>query len=442
MAIIKELNRILRDGERTYKRALKKEPDSLIINQVTGESSPENTDNMIVNGDNKEIMVTLLNEGYKGKINMIYIDPPFFSKSGYDAVIKVAGKNIKQGVYDDTWNNDMKKYLRMLTSRLYLMKDLLADDGLIWVHMDFHAVHYAKIIMDQIFGEGNFVNEIIWQYKSGGSTKRRFSRKHDTILVYSKTAKYKFFPQEEKSYNREFKPYRFKGVKEYQDEIGWYTIVNMKDVWQIDMVGRTSGQRTGYATQKPEELLRRVIMSSTKEGDLVADFFSGSGTLAAVAEDLNRKYIICDKSRLATEIAAARLTDRNSSFALYEKKEDRRQRLRAFVEFKVIEDAFMEKKRIQIKIDRLRLNQLNQQVDEKDAEVIRSLQKEDPSQLILSWSIDYHYDGKVHRPDQIFTRKGEKIQLECQVMAMSGREISVRVTDIFGNHRFVYYRVL
>lgn len=103
--------------------------------------------------------------------------------------------------------------------------------------------------MDEIFGEDNFVNEIIWHYKSGGSGKRHFSRKHDTILVYSKTKKYYFLPDKEKSYNRGFKPYRFKGVKEYKDDMGWYTMVTMKDVWNVDMVGRTSSERTGYATQ-------------------------------------------------------------------------------------------------------------------------------------------------------------------------------------------------
>ena len=442
MAIIRELNSILRGGETNYRKALEREYESLMQDQVAGDNNGEDTDNMIINGDNRDIMVKLINQGYGGKISLIYSDPPFFTKAGYDAVVKVGGKNIKHNAYDDTWNRDMKKYLRMLTCRLLLMRDLLADDGLIWVHMDFHAVHYAKIIMDEIFGEENFVNEIIWQYKSGGSTKKRFSRKHDTILVYSKTKRYRFFPQKEKSYNRGLKPYHFKGVEEFQDEVGWYTVVNMKDVWQIDMVGRTSGERTGYATQKPEELMKRIIKASTDEGDLVADFFAGSGTLAAAAEDMNRSYIICDQSRLATETASARLTDKGSRFVLYEDKEDMRQRLRAFVKFKSIEDSFYEKKMIQVTIDHLRLNQLKQQVEEKYIDDIKELQKQDPAQLLLSWSVDYHYDGKVHRPDRIFTRRGGDIELSCDFIVMPGTDVSVRVTDIFGNHVFVYYTVL
>lgn len=223
-------------------------------------------------------MKTLLDERQMaGKIQMIYIDPPFFSKSNYDAVVKAGDTNIKHLAYGDKWEKGLSEYLKMLAVRLYLMKDLLADDGLIWLHLDWHVVHYAKVIMDEVFGEKNFVNEIIWTYKSGGTSKKHFARKHDTILVYAKSGKYRFYPLQEKSYNRQFKPYRFKGVKEYKDEAGWYTMVNMKDVWNIDMVGRTSAERTGYATQKPEQLLSRMIESCTREGDICADFFCGSG---------------------------------------------------------------------------------------------------------------------------------------------------------------------
>ena len=160
----------------------------------------------------------------------------------------------------------------MLCIRFYMMRDLLADEGCLWVHLDWHIVHYVKVLLDEIFGQKNFINEIIWNYKSGGSSKRHYARKHDTLLFYAKSPKYYFEAQKEKSYNRGYKPYRFKGVREYRDETGWYTMVNMKDVWQIDMVGRTSAERTGYATQKPEALLTRILESCTREGDIVCDF--------------------------------------------------------------------------------------------------------------------------------------------------------------------------
>lgn len=246
---------------------------------------------------------------------MIYIDPPFFTKSDYSAVIKRGEESITEHAYADKWERGMPEYLEMLSVRLMLMKDLIADDGLIWVHLDWHAVHYVKIIMDEIFGEKNFVNEIIWTYKSGGSSKKRFSRKHDSILVYSKKKNYKFFPLQEKSYNRQFKPYRFKGIKEYQDDIGWYTMVNMKDVWNIDMVGRTSSERTGYATQKPEKLIERIISCCTSEGDICGDFFCGSGTLPAVAARMGRRFIACDAGELAGESTIARLEKQGVKFS-------------------------------------------------------------------------------------------------------------------------------
>ena len=252
-----------------------------------------------------------------GKIQMIYIDPPFFTKTDYDAVLKAGDVNIRHKAYGDKWENGLSEYLKMLTVRLYLMRDLLADTGLIWLHLDWHVVHYAKIIMDEIFGEKNFVNEIIWNYKSGGAGKRHFSRKHDTVLVYAKSRNYRFYPLKEKSYNRDFKPYRFRGVKEYRDDLGWYTMVNMKDVWNIDMVGRTSRERTGYATQKPEQLIARMIACCTTEGDLCADFFCGSGTLPAVAASMGRCFIGCDKGSLAVESTISRLIEKDCSFRVY-----------------------------------------------------------------------------------------------------------------------------
>lgn len=193
----------------------------------------------------------------------------------------------------------MKEYLTMLTARLFAMRELLSDTGCMWMHLDWHSVYYVKVIMDQIFGESNFINEVIWTYKSGGSSKRSFSKKHDTLLVYGKGKNYKFRPLTEKSYNRGMKPYRFKGVEEFCDDKGWYTLVNMKDVWSIDMVGRTSAERTGYATQKPEKLMERIIASCTDEGDLCADFFAGSGTLGAVCEKNGRRWLMCDEGGLA-----------------------------------------------------------------------------------------------------------------------------------------------
>lgn len=253
--------------------------------------------------DNLEIMRSLAASGFKGSFQMIYMDPPFYSGAKYFFRKPDGSKDL---AYIDIWNNGLCEYLEMLTERIFAARELLSDDGLIWIHLDYRAVHYVKIIMDEIFGMGNMVNEIVWGYRSGGASGKRFARKHDTILLYSKTKKYKFNPQKEKSYNRGAQPYNFKGVQEYEDENGWYTLVNMRDVWEIPMVGRTSGERTGYATQKPEELIRRMVLASTDQGDLCGDFFAGSGTLGAVCMGLGRSFVLCDKNEDACRIMVDR----------------------------------------------------------------------------------------------------------------------------------------
>jgi adenine specific DNA methylase Mod len=274
-------------------------------------------DNLLYKDDNLNAMLDLLTKGYKGKIDLIYIDPPFFTRANYTHRIEVLDKDSRQAIeiigYKDTWEQGISQYLEMLTLRLFLMRDLLSDQGSIYVHLDFRVVHYVKIIMDCIFGSDNFINEIIWAYKSGGTSNKYFSRKHDNILLYTKTKDYIFNPQKEKSYNRGFKPYRFKNVKEYEDDLGWYTLVNLKDIWQIDMVGRTSKERVGYRTQKPEALLERIILSSSREGSIVADFFSGSGTTSVVAEKNNRRWVSADLGDISTVIMRKRLAEIGTS---------------------------------------------------------------------------------------------------------------------------------
>lgn len=292
-------------------------------------SEPQESDGVLAFGDNLSFMKYLLDGcDMRGRVKLIYIDPPFFSKANYEASLRMKAENVggeKQGgeekkikhlAYKDVWEQGMEEYLTMLTSRLMFMRELLADDGTIWVHLDWHSVHYVKILMDEIFGDTNFINEIIWQYKSGGSSKTHFARKHDNILVYGKTKKYYLKLPKEKSYNRGLKPYRFKGVEEFCDDVGWYTMVNMKDVWSIDMVGRTAKERTGYATQKPEALLNRIIEAGSCEGDIVADFFCGSGTLGAAASKLGRRWICSDSSAVAAAACVKRFLDGEAEFTL------------------------------------------------------------------------------------------------------------------------------
>ena len=294
-----------------------------MYDEVHGSLAPSETvseaGNELCLGDNLSYMKELLERGLEGAFRLIYIDPPFFTRSSFNASVNVkdaagASHKVHQLAYDDKFDRSLEYYIENMTVRLLMMRDLLADDGLMWIHLDWHSAHYIKLVLDELMGEKNFVNEIIWQYKSGGSGKRHFARKHDTILVYSKTPKYYIDVPKEKSYNRDRKPYRFRGVAEYKDEGGWYTLVNMKDVWSIDMVGRTSAERTGYATQKPIELMKRIVEASTEEGDLVGDFFCGSGSLPEAAHILGRRWAGCDSEMIAAAMARRRLKKAGADF--------------------------------------------------------------------------------------------------------------------------------
>jgi len=228
-------------------------------------------------------------------LDLIYADPPFFTRRRHAA-------------FNDIWPGGLAVYIEWLDERLREMHRLLKPTGSLVVHCDWHASHYIKVALDRIFGYERFVNEIVWCYKSGGaSPKRRFSRKHDVLLLYAKGRDHYFAAPREKSYNRGRKPYRFAGVEEFQDEGGWYTLVGMKDWWEIDMVGRTARERTGYSTQKPLALLERVVEACCPAGGVVGDFFCGSGTTVVAAARLGRDWIACDESDEAVRLTRERL---------------------------------------------------------------------------------------------------------------------------------------
>ncbi|RCK78322.1 MAG: Type III restriction-modification system methylation subunit [Candidatus Ozemobacter sibiricus] len=257
--------------------------------------------NRLILGDNLAVMRGLPD----ACLDLIYADPPFGSGRTYRGRARPGGPT---PAFADAWGPELDEYLGWLMVRCREMWRLLTPTGSLFVHCDHHAGHYIKVELDRLCGRQAFINEIVWCYKSGGANPRRhFSRKHDVILMYARGPDYYFFPQKEKSYNRGGRPYRFKGVEEFQDERGWYTLVAMKDYWEIDMVGRTSSERTGYPTQKPERLLERIIVGCCPPDGVVGDFFCGSGTTPAVAGRLGRRWIACDASRAAIDIARERL---------------------------------------------------------------------------------------------------------------------------------------
>ncbi|MDD4564335.1 MAG: site-specific DNA-methyltransferase [Eubacteriales bacterium] len=401
--------------------------------------------NILLQGDNLPFMQYLLEQrDLQGKIKLIYIDPPFFSKTNYGSEIKLRSdkiKNIpviKQKAYHDIWNDGMEEYLRTLFIRLLLMKELLTEDGCLWVHLDWHSVHYVKVLLDEIFGEKNFINEIIWNYKSGGVSKNHFARKHDTILFYAKTAKYYFKAQKEMSYNRNYKPYRFKGVAEYKDDLGWYTMVNMKDVWQINMVGRTSAERTGYATQKPEKLIERILESCTREGELCADFFGGSGTLAAAADRMGRRWISCDIGELASINTHKRLiSETRNGYIYYAESVHAENKGSLSVKAGLEQLSVSDKKKLTITLTEYKPDSWNTiPVEEKYLPVIKKIIKEDSLQLVDYWSVDFDYDGERFKPKVFFCKGKDGITQFCEWMAQKFEKIGIRCIDIFGNNTF------
>lgn len=249
-------------------------------------------------------------------IDLIYIDPPFFSKKDY--TINGWGTGVKLKVFEDTWEGGLEDYVRWLKNRLSECWRILKPTGSIYLHCDWHASHYLKQALDQIFSYKNFRNEIIWDYKTGGIGKKWFGRKHDVILFYTKSKNYTFKPIEIKEYY-DFKP-SLKDRKSGKDEKGWYHYVFLSDVWQIPAVFNMSNEYLGYPTQKPEALLERIIQSSSKEGDVILDPFCGSGTTLAVAHKLGRRWIGIDVSLLACYIAKRRMKNLGIDIEIQGKK--------------------------------------------------------------------------------------------------------------------------
>ena len=268
-----------------------------------------------------------LRRDYTEKIDLIYIDPPFGTGDGFSVKLPGIREKVKIPAYSD--NLDTASYLAMMRTVLTLCHDLLKDTGSIYVHIDYRMSARIRLMLDDIFGESCFQNEIIWAYKSGGRSIRHYSRKHDNILFYRKSAKAYF---DISSVGVPRGPTKRNNMKRTVDENGklcfsirsggktytYYedTPVYPSDVWaDIEHMHQRDPERTGYATQKPEALLRRIISASCPEGGLVADFFGGSGTTAAVAAKLNRRYITVDASPASLGIIRKRLlsTGRDAS---------------------------------------------------------------------------------------------------------------------------------
>ena len=334
------------------------------FNQAVGEGQWMNR---LIYGDNLLTLQALLAgdpdsglPSLRGRVDLIYIDPPFDSKADYRTKISLPNASfdqkptvIEQFAYADTWQEGTISYLKMLYPRLVLMREMLSDKGTIYVHIDWHIDAYVKAIMDDIFGKDNFRDQIIWYYPGGlKAIPHYFPRKHDCIYWYSKskdytfnvmrkesennslyhrwikysedgeTITYKNFPRTDRvKFDMYVKRFVSQNKREPKDDDVIYRFEGalIDDVWEdCPAVFRLLSEKTGYSTQKPETLLTRIIKASSNKGDLVCDFFGGSGTTAAVAEKLGRRWITGDIGKPASLIMRKRLIDQNANPFLYQ----------------------------------------------------------------------------------------------------------------------------
>lgn len=275
--------------------------------------------NKLIWGDNKLVISSLLNGPMRraieavGGLKLVYIDPPFAVGADFGFDITVGGDSVtkKQNVieeiaYRDTWGRGISSYLSMMYERLRLIHDLLANDGSIYVHCDWRVSSVIRLMLDDVFGKENLVNMIIWYYKNASRGKCKLANSHDNIFWYKKGENYKF------NLSDILVPFE-SGMTEWRYNQGGQKGKEAPkgktpdDVITLAALNAMAQERIGYPTQKPEALLERIIKASSNEGDLVGDFFCGSGTTAAVAEKLGRKWITCDLGRFAIHTTRKRL---------------------------------------------------------------------------------------------------------------------------------------
>ena len=289
--------------------------------------------NMLVFGDNLQFLKTiyknedpLIKDKVKGKVKLIYIDPPFGTSSDFE------GDNGQKAYSDKSKDSDFIEFIRR---RLIFAKEILSDDGSIYVHLDWKKAHYIKTILDEIFGENNFRNEIIWTYTGPSAPgQKQFSRKHDVIFWYTKSTTKWIFNKDDIRM-----PYHDTTAGKFESESTGFggTIADLslgkipEDWWYLPIVSRIRTEILGYPTQKPEILLERIIKASTNENDIVLDFFGGSGTTCAVAEKLKRKWITCDIGKFSFYTIQKRLLNIQNSKNFDVKKKAYSKQAKTFV---------------------------------------------------------------------------------------------------------------
>jgi site-specific DNA-methyltransferase (adenine-specific) len=368
--------------------------------------------NRLVMGDNLSVMAGLLPE-FEGCVNLIYADPPFFTNRKFSARIgrgedsrKPEGWQLAEG-YHDNWD-DLDAYLQFLYERLSMMVRLLAPNGTLYLHLDWHADSYARLLLDELLGSDSLLNEIIWTYHGPSPIRTAFNRKHDTILVCVKGAGHTFNADAVRE------PYNPSTVKTFaaSPKAGFGKIPNLargkvpEDWWYFPVVARLHSERTGYPTQKPEALLERVILASSNPGDLVADFFCGSGTTALVAARTGRRFIAVDETFRAIHTTRKRLADTESAFTL------ERDSVPSFrTGPTTIRLGSVRTFGLQLSADTILLGNPND---------------------IDYWEVDSDWDGKTFRSSHQAVRPARRGEIPSELKIKVGRRVCVRLVTVNG----------
>jgi DNA modification methylase len=398
-------------------------PPPLALVQRAAVLTNSSADQRLIQGENLGVMSALIAD-YEGEIDLIYADPPFLSGKSY-RVRTGQGEDSRRPEdwktakgFRDEWN-DRAEYLNMLFSRLRLMHALLADTGTLYLHLDWHSAGYARVLLDEVFGPGRLLNEIIWTYHGPSPIRSAFKRKHDTIYVYTKSKEYTFNADAVRV------PYDVSTVKTFSStKAGFGKRPDLErgkvpeDWWYFPVVARMHRERTGYPTQKPEALLERIILASSNPGDLVADFFSGSGTTVAIARRLSRRWLACDISPIAINTTRRRLLlePEAGGFSVW------------------VDKAIQDRHALHPKID----------VKAKNLDVEAQLSDLNPAALI-AFELDWDFDGQLFRSETQSVRGWREdhinTRLDHTYSAAGSYVVAARAMDAEGQSGLVTERV-
>ncbi|MEQ8200160.1 MAG: site-specific DNA-methyltransferase [Syntrophomonadaceae bacterium] len=384
-------------------------------------------------GDNLTFLRNPSQWAGESPVDLIYIDPPYMTDTAYNSAVNIGAAHAQHTVvrpaFHDRWPSGMASYLDMLYPRLSAMREMLSEEGSMFVHVDWHASHYVRVLLDEIFGMDHFINEIAWCFGGGGNSRRHFHRKHDSILWYARTPHY--------IYNPQFRPYtpgtlergltNVKGDRYRLHQDG----ALMQDWWTdiSKILSPTAYENLKYPTQKPKELLKRLVEAASRPGSLVADFFSGSGTLAEVCNQTGRRWILCDSSRVGLQTAMYRLI-RNGSGP-----------------FKIIApDPYVNPPGGELVLKKPQLSRFDQQhwlVDlgidcYRPTDIDPSSQRQHFSDYIEFWELDLDYQGTFNSCCQVIREKHRyqgplALDILVRIEAGLSRRVAVKVWDAWAN---------